>query len=178
MATTQREEERQRPPFLSLLRSLNFHRDQCYFISAIEMAALLLDNEANNSLQSNAVTPDVVGIMLSIPLSMNGFVPIIFTLTCISRHARLSWYLIILSVITLILSTGSSASTHAYLLNNYPYLPGDQIEVMVEGLSDLDQANLICGSEASNLDSVDPPRISFSSICIGLLYRLWTVVHR
>lgn len=88
----------------------------------------------------------------------------------------LSWHLIILSLITLILSAGSLAS---YLLKNYRYLPGDQLEVMVDGISDFDQAELTCGSEAANLDSVDPRGISFPLIWfIRLLYRLGFVVHR
>jgi len=85
-----------RDQFLPLAIALvQFHRNQCYFISAIEMAALLLGNEANNDQQANATIPDVFSIMLSIPVSINVFVPLIVTLTCMAHYARLSWHLVI-----------------------------------------------------------------------------------
>lgn len=105
-----RKEKRERSHSHALAIALvEFHRAQCYFISAIEIAAIVLGDKPDIAVGMEEMPP-FVDVLLSIPLSMNGFVPVVFTLTFISRYGRLSWYTIILSVLTITLSTGSLAA--------------------------------------------------------------------
>ena len=90
---------------------VEFHKNQCYFISAIEIAALVLGKQAIYAAGNIYRVRPFFDILLSIPLSMNGLVPIAFALIHISRYGRLSWHIILLSVITMILSTGSLVTT-------------------------------------------------------------------
>ena len=48
-------------------------------------------------------------VMLSLALSTNGFLPIIFTLVCISCYHRMTWHIIALSFVPICLSTISLA---------------------------------------------------------------------
>ena len=89
---------------------VEFHKDQCYFISAVLIAALLLDRQAIGHYIGHT-PPPLIDVLLPIPLFMNGLIPTTFTFSFIARYGRLSWHIIVLTMVTFILSTGSLATT-------------------------------------------------------------------
>jgi hypothetical protein len=162
-------EKRERDHSHALATALVEYKNQCYFISAIEIAALALGRQTAALGAMNQRALPRFDLMLSIPLSMNGFVPIIFTLTFISRYGRLSWYIIILSVVTIALLTGSLATTFA---EGFVY--------DVNGQYLLELGDLICGSSSSILQgAINPININlplFSAIYSNcIVCGLWCI---
>jgi hypothetical protein len=84
-------------------------------MSAIEIAALVLASQAYEAFNEYRMPP-MFDVLLSIALSLNGLVPVIFALCCISRYGRLSWHTIILSLVTVALSTASLAAASIWTL--------------------------------------------------------------
>ena len=132
---------------------VEFHKVQCYFISAIEIAALVLDRQAYKDFRRD-LPPPVFDILLSFPLSMNGLVPVIFTLSCISLYARLSWHTIILSSVTVSLSTGALSAAYIWILRISDALGPDLLSVnsASEDYQETpEMAQIVCGSKPGNL---------------------------
>ncbi len=121
-----------------------------FFISAIEIAARAFGRQTAVLAAMNHRALPRFDLMLLIPLSMNGFVPIVLTLTFISRYGRLSWYIITLSVVTVALSTGSLATKFA---------EGSMYDGNGQYLLEL--GDLICGSNSSILQgAINPIKIN------------------
>lgn len=94
---------------------VDFHRSQCYFIAAIQIASFVLDSQAYRDYERSIPSP-IFDVLLSIPLSLNGLVPTVFTLCSISEFGHLSWHVIILSILCIVLSTGSLITTYIWIL--------------------------------------------------------------
>lgn len=135
---------------------LDFHRAQCYFITAIEIAALVLASQAYAEFKTNK-TPPVFDVLLALPLSLNGIVPVTFSLSCIALYSRLSWHIILLSTVPIVLSTGVLASTEIWILRITDAFGPDMLSV-----DNTDGAHqyvptftaLVCGSKSGNLENV------------------------
>lgn len=99
---------------------------------------------------------------------MNGFVPVIFTLTFVSRYGRLSWHIIALSVLTIALATGVLATTSVEAFGGYVYL--NERERSFAGVTDsgiLELADLICGSNSSILkEAIEPIPINMVMVWV------------
>ena len=98
---------------------VDFHKIQCFFASTIQIAALILfqESQSNSAQDTNSVQSsfqDFFDTSILIALATSGFVPISLTLACISRYGRQSWYLLILSLITMLLATATLASSYIY----------------------------------------------------------------
>ena len=99
----------------SLVTALvEFHKAQCYFAGAIQIAAVIFAGsfrKTMNRCRDGSATDELPTFLqqmdaeLLFTLSTNGTLPIAFTLTCIARYGRQSWYLILLSVSTITIST-------------------------------------------------------------------------
>ena len=89
-----REDIRSRHKTATITALIGFHKNQCYFAGAVQIAIIAAFNKADSL--------DRTSFSL---LSMNGLVPIICTLVCISRYGRQSWYMISLSLVMFLLST-------------------------------------------------------------------------
>lgn len=151
-------EKRKRDHSHALATALvEFHKNQCYFISAIEIAALVLGRQTRQitvAEEWSSQTVPLFDLLLSIPLSMNGFVPVIFTLTFVSRYGRLSWHIIFLSVLTIALSTAALATTSVEgFFGNLGYLDQGPWSTRTK----LEFADLICGSNSSILQGAIAP---------------------
>lgn len=110
---------RRKTQMMSLFTALvEFHKAQCYFISAIQTAALVFARQAYglDPISHGSQTPPVYDILLSVILSMNGLIPVIFTLSCISLYSRLSWHIIVLTFVTVTLSSGTLISMRKWLI--------------------------------------------------------------
>ena len=135
---------------------VEFHKNQCYFISAIEIAALVLGRKVLLTFKSNTETPQILDLLLSIPLSMNGFIPTTFTLTGIARYGRLSWHIIALSTLTIALSTGSLATVSAVALQTAE----PNLSITYEGSIAQEYEGSICGSKSPmRQNTIDKHRI-------------------
>ena len=151
---------------------LDFHKAQCYFISAVEIAALVLARQAYGDYKDNK-PPAVFDILLALPLSLNGIVPVIFSLSCIALYSRLSWHIILLSTITIALSTGVLASTYKWILRISDDFGPDMLSVTnAEAAHQFvpSFSNLVCGSESGNLENV----LTRKSIRFAVIWLIYT----
>ena len=90
----------------SLLQHLiRYNIAQCYSAGSVQIAALVLLAGLINSKE----TPDYLDAESLVTISTTGLVPVIFTLTCIARYNRISFYLLMLSWLTLLLATATLA---------------------------------------------------------------------
>ena len=106
---------------------VEFHKAQCYFASTIQITALILyhQSQGNVSVWLNSNQPildiDLIDSDVLLLLATSASVPICVVLACITRYGRHSWYVIILSTITVLLATatmGSAAATFSFENNN------------------------------------------------------------
>ena len=135
---------------------LDFHRAQCYFITAIEIAALVLASQAYNDFKNNK-PPAVFDILLALPLSLNGIVPVAFSLSCIALYSRLSWHIILLSTVPIALSTAVLALTNIWILRISDAFGPDMLGVNNAGVAYQyipTFTAVICGSRSGNLKNV------------------------
>lgn len=96
---------------------VDFHKIQCFFSCTIQITALILFQESQNGIaqDTNAIgSPfkDFFDTSILIVLATSGFIPIAFTLACISRYGRQSWYMLIISLITILLGTATLACSY------------------------------------------------------------------
>ena len=150
---------------------LDFHRAQCYFITAIEIAVLVLASQAYGDFKNNE-PPAVFDILLALPLSLNGIVPVAFSLSCIALYSRLSWHIILLSTVPIALSTGALASTNIWILRISDAFGPDMLSVNNAGVAYQFVRNftvVVCGSSSGNLENV-PDRRDIRFAIIWLIY--------
>lgn len=93
---------------------VEFHKAQCYFSGVIQITALsLFHNSRKGTIASmNTYTyitaghyEDYFDTSVLIVLASSGLIPISLVLACITRYGRQSWYLLVLSWITIILAS-------------------------------------------------------------------------
>lgn len=162
---------------------LDFHRAQCYFITAIEVAALVLASQAYGDFKNNE-PPAVFDILLALPLSLNGIVPVAFSLSCITLYSRLSWHIILLSTVPIALSTGVLASTNIWILRISDAFGPDMLGVNNAGVAYQfvpKFSAVVCGSKSGNLEKVLTRRdIRFAIIWLIYTYciawALWCIL--
>lgn len=94
-----------------MMATVDFHLAQCYFAAAIQIAAVVF-TARDYLLVRQIASPEVLDVGLLITLATNGFASIILTLALITRYERQSWYLISLSSIIFISSTGMLAASY------------------------------------------------------------------
>ena len=82
---------------------VEFQKSQCYFAGAIQIAAIVFAIQQNGPSRQFDINLEVS--ILPFIICTNGYIPIIFTLTCIGCCGRQSWYLTLLALCCLILST-------------------------------------------------------------------------
>ena len=139
---------------------VDFHKSQCYFAGAIQIAALVLVSQ----IDAAQAVADYLDAELLVTISTSGFVPVIFTLTCIAHFGQSSWYLISLSILTGILSTGtlgsawffwtSNTKDSSFMLSELGYGYSDKFACGTG--FDLSQAGGLCGLNELPLTGVDP----------------------
>ncbi|KAL8976940.1 MAG: hypothetical protein Q9205_007162, partial [Flavoplaca limonia] len=85
----------------------DFHKAQCFFMLAINIAALVVIQRGGFDPQSLQQMYNTY-VFLQV-LAVNGFLPITFTLTNLYLVGMLSWFLILLSFVTIGLSVATLA---------------------------------------------------------------------
>ncbi|KAL9626867.1 MAG: hypothetical protein Q9204_006977, partial [Flavoplaca sp. TL-2023a] len=85
----------------------DFHKAQCFFMLAINIAALVVIHRGGFDPQSLQQMYDTY-VFLRV-LAVNGFLPITFTLTNLYLVGMLSWFLTLLSFVTIALSVATLA---------------------------------------------------------------------
>ena len=98
---------------------VEFHKAQCFFILAIEIAANIVVRQG--TLNDGTTTTTLQGLFNNYSLvgsvSISGFVPVTFTLLALHRHGMHSWYLAILSNCTLVLSAVTMFSVGNFVIS-------------------------------------------------------------
>ncbi|KAL9613392.1 MAG: hypothetical protein Q9167_002040 [Letrouitia subvulpina] len=143
---------------------IEFHKSQCYFMSAVSVASIVL----SNTISTYDSPLPFQSFMIVIPLALNGCVPVVSTLQMISRYARLSWHTISLAMVSLLLSTTALAKARS-------------VWGIWSGTTDPDandperyrMAILVCGSDAQNLNNLNSNVIDFT--IVWLIYSFCVV---
>ena len=86
----------------------DFHKAQCFFMLSINITVLVVIQRGGFDPQSLQQTYGTYVFLLV--LAANGFLPITFTLTNLYLVGMLSWFLILLSTVTVVLSIATLAS--------------------------------------------------------------------
>lgn len=98
---------------------VDFHKCQCYFSSTIQIIGLMLFHviqfHTAQAWHGKALPPDIFDLSVLTVLALSGLVPISLTLVCLTRYGHQTWHLIILSLITMALSTGTLSCPFIYI---------------------------------------------------------------
>lgn len=127
-----------------MMATVDFQITQCYFAGAVQIAALVFTARGLFSIKWVA-SPELLDEGLLFTLATNGFVPTILTLALITQYGRQSWYLILLSSIVFVLSTGMLAASS----NAWYATPFDPAYGVLQDCGDFVASNLTtawCGS--------------------------------
>ena len=97
-----------------LAATVDFHKAQCYFSSTIQITALILYSQSirayarvfGRKFYTNKQY-DLTDLADLSALAFTALIPNALTLSCIAKYGRQSWYLIIISFITMVLGTAT-----------------------------------------------------------------------
>lgn len=159
---------------------VEFHKHQCYFISAIEIAVIVLLRDPSSHDLTGARIYDLT---LSVALAMSGLLPVVFTLMSIALYCRLSCYILVLSTVTVALSTTNLVMARNYWTNNG--VAGYTRSGSQKGGS----VTELCRTKASDLNDLDPGQFDFPALfvmwffCIMVLLsctvkHTWSILHK
>lgn len=138
-----------------MMATVDFHLAQCYFAGALQIAALIF-TARRFLLDRWVASPELLDAGFLFTLATNGFVPTILILALITQYGRQSWYLILLSSIVFVLSTGMLAVSS----NAWYATPFDPAYGVLEACGDFAASNLTtawCGSNDLFSDSGHNP---------------------
>jgi hypothetical protein len=80
----------------------DFHKTQCYFVIALQVAALVISHAATITTFSTPVDKHFLLLV-----SANGLIPVVLTFYTLMTFGEKSWYMIVLSVVAVLLSSGT-----------------------------------------------------------------------
>ena len=133
-----------------------FHRNQCYFISAIEIAIVVLNRQVLED-DEHFRAPQIYDLLCSIPLALNGVLPVAFSLSCLYRFGRLTWHILLLSLFTIALSAGVLGSATTWILHMANAHSAKMLSDTDAGPGydqEFQMAIEVCGPEAAGLTHV------------------------
>lgn len=81
---------------------IEFHKAQCFFMLAIQAAAVVVIRDG--TLPASSYAQAQVNFALLHGIAINGFLPVSFTLLCLWNFGRKSWYIYLLTICTFVLS--------------------------------------------------------------------------
>ena len=134
---------------------VEFHKAQCYLLSAIQVANLYLSAQTYINIE-RLDTTGIFDNLLSVPLSLNGVIPVILSLSCIAIYARLSWHILILTTISVGLSTSALTLTYRGVFSYRSRAASDDILFYSSTKATL--INSVCGSQKTNLQHLPGSR--------------------
>ena len=124
---------------------LQFHKQQCCFIAAIEIAGIVMEQG-----KSTAGSQDFI---VNIPLALSGCLSVTFGLLVVSYLGRLTWLYIILTLVPVSLSIASLHGARFWWKTIIAVQSGGTLGMQASDLADTH--SLICGSRANELNSLD-----------------------
>ena len=140
-----------------------FHKAQCYFSAAIQIAAIVFAREVKD------VTKEFTSAGILFTIATDSSIPVIFVLVAIQRYGQQSWYLVILSACCLLLSLAT------LILSNivFPGMVGQALDypVQADSCGYHTPSNLLsawCGSEVTI-----PGLLNNSTLHSGWNWVLW-----
>ena len=91
---------------------VEFQKAQCYFAVAVQTAALVYTHQFQSSggqvrIGVDTNQTDLIDAVFLFTIATNGYIPVVFSLVCISWHGHLTWYIIGLSLSSIALSTST-----------------------------------------------------------------------
>ena len=153
-----------------------FQKSQCYFASAIQIAAIVFATAQNYGLRSSKqvieIGPNFQVSGLPFIICTNGYIPVVFTLTCVGCYGRQSWYLTLLALCCFILSTTAFIFSNSYAVWDELFEISQRTSFYNEpcGYRTPEQFSSWCGSGFSGPTPIDD-RITTS----GWNYIMWMV---
>lgn len=161
--------------------TVEFHKAQCFFVLAIELAANMVISEG--TLNDSTTPTTLQGLFNNYSLlgsiSISGFLPVTFTLLVLHRAGVHSWYLVILSDCALVLSavtmyrvgdfTISPAERHSLMVTNaagqYPRCGNKDLAAFCfDSPHETDSASMNIGS-----GSIGGPNLLFTCVILALI---------
>ena len=83
----------------------DFHKTQCYFVIALQVAALVISY--SGTIATSATPLDKHFLLL---VSANGLIPVVLTFYTLMTFGEKSWYMIVLSGVAVLLSSGTGTA--------------------------------------------------------------------
>lgn len=145
----------QRHKDIILAALTQFHPQQCYFIAAVELAAIILGRY--ESLLGASFTNQISQtIFLRILLGLSGCVPVTFALVLSFYHSRVKWRTILLTTITLALASYN-------IIRRWVERSALTYESQGDFVKEASlTANLVCGSSRDGLNIIDYQQINWT----------------
>ena len=153
---------------------LLFHKQQCCFIAAIEIAGIVMETG-----KSTAGSQDFI---INVPLALTGCLSVVFGLLVVSFLGRLTWLYIVLTIVPVALSMASLHGVRLWWKTIAEVQSGSGGSLSLQAMNLANTHELICGSRASELNSLDVNTVinihvvwvmcCFSAICC-LILAVW-----
>lgn len=120
-----------------------FHKHQCYFLSAIEIAVIYMCKTFHIGNQQ------IDSFTIAVPLALNGCVPQVFVLLFVTVYGQLTWFIIGLTAANLSLSTWALAESRSVWRYGADSHNMDADRVMIP---QYELRKSICGSQGAHLN--------------------------
>lgn len=157
-----------------------FHKAQCFFMLAINIAALV--NRNSGGFQPNSLQQLYNTYILIKSISISGYLPVTFTLFTLHLVDMVSWYLLVLSVVTVLVSIAT-----LFVIGKFSPSQDDLNYLSQQALSGGPDS---CGTKnlfvycynpiggANNYDSTDPASGANSMLAFCLVVLMLLIAHQ
>ena len=157
-----------------------FQKGQCFFMLAINIAALV--NRNSGGYQPNSLQQLYNTYILIKSVSISGYLPVTFTLFTLHLVDVVSWYLLVLSVVTVLVSMAT-----LFVIGNFSPTQDDMNYLSQQALSGGPES---CGSMNLGVycysgqsggtqdDSTDPASGAYSMLAFCLVVLILLVAHQ
>ena len=157
-----------------------FQKAQCFFMLAINIAALV--NRKGGGFQPNSLQQLYNTYILIKSISISGYLPVTFTLFTLHLVDVVSWYLLVLSIVTVLISIAT-----LFVIGNFSPSQGDLNYLSQQALSGGPDS---CGTRnlgvycynpvggAEDYGSVNPASGAYSMLAFCLVVLILLVAHQ
>lgn len=154
-----------------------FQKAQCFFMMAINIAALV--NRKSGGFQPNNLQELYNTYVLIKSISISGYLPVTFTLLTLHLVDVVSWYLLVLSIVTMLVSIVT-----LFVIGSFSPSPDDlnylSQQAMQGGPDSCGTKNLgvYCYSPLGQYDSANPASGAYSMMAFCLVVLILLVAHQ
>lgn len=157
-----------------------FQKGQCFFMLAINIAALV--NRNSGGFQPNSLQQLYNTYILIKSVSISGYLPVTFTLFTLHLVDVVSWYLLVLSIVTVLVSIAT-----LFVIGNFSPTQGDMNYLSQQALSGGPEScgsmnlGVYCysqGGGTQDYDSTNPDSGAYSMLVFCLVVLILLVAHQ